>query len=144
MKGSSPVSEREVHQIGEVAETVGLSLRTIRYYEEVGIVVPSGRSGGGFRLYTDDDVDRLRLVKSFKPLEFSLDEMRDLLDLRDQLAAGEPLSSDDAGRFALYAEAVASRSERLREQLASVEAIARVLCREAEAARRAAGRSARS
>ncbi len=77
-----------LHQIGEVAEAVGLSLRTIRYYEEVGIVVPSGRSGGGFRQYTDDDIERLRVVKAFKPLEFSLDEMRDLLELRDRFAAG--------------------------------------------------------
>lgn len=42
-------------QIGEVAERIGLSLRTIRYYEEVGLVVPSVRSQGGFRLYTEPE-----------------------------------------------------------------------------------------
>ena len=133
-----------LHQIGEVAEAVGISLRTIRYYEEVGIVVPSGRSGGGFRLYTDHDIERLRDVKAFKPLEFSLDEMRDLLELRDRFAAGQLLTGGDLGRFALYAEAVASRRERLREQLASVDALAQMLGREAEAARRASARSRRS
>lgn len=55
--------DSEMHQIGEVAEAVGLSLRTIRYYEEVGVVPPWGRTAGGFRLYTDDDIERLRLVK---------------------------------------------------------------------------------
>jgi len=144
VSGSEARTGDAVHQIGEVAEAVGLSLRTIRYYEEVGIVVPSGRSGGGFRLYTDGDIERLRLVKAFKPLEFSLDEMRDLLELRDRLATGEQLTGHDVGRFALYAEAVASRSDRLREQLAAVDALARVLRREAEAARRVAGRSQRS
>ena len=43
-------------QIGEVAERVKLSLRTIRHYEEVGLVPPSARSKGGFRLYTEADV----------------------------------------------------------------------------------------
>jgi MerR family transcriptional regulator, copper efflux regulator len=76
-----------MHQIGEVAEAVGLSLRTIRYYEEVGVVPPSGRTAGGFRLYTDGDIERLLLVKQMKPLDFSLEEMRDLLQTRDRLAA---------------------------------------------------------
>ena len=48
----------EQMQIGEVAERTGLSLRTIRYYEEVGLAVPSARSQGGFRLYTEPDVGR--------------------------------------------------------------------------------------
>ena len=46
-------------QIGEAAERVGLSIRTIRHYEEVGLIVPSARSGGGFRLYTEPDLARL-------------------------------------------------------------------------------------
>ncbi|MDP9021544.1 MAG: MerR family DNA-binding transcriptional regulator, partial [Actinomycetota bacterium] len=50
------------HQIGEVADRVGLSLRTVRYYEEVGLIEPSDRTAGGFRLYTDDDISRLELI----------------------------------------------------------------------------------
>ncbi|MEX0667113.1 MAG: MerR family transcriptional regulator [Acidimicrobiia bacterium] len=74
------------HQIGEVADRVGLSLRTIRYYEEVGLVIPSGRSDGGFRLYTDPDIERLRLIKALKPIGMSLEAMAELLEVRDQLA----------------------------------------------------------
>jgi DNA-binding transcriptional MerR regulator len=88
-----------MHQIGEVAEAVGLSLRTIRYYEETGLVLPSGRSAGGFRLYTDSDIDRLRLVKQMKPLELTIDEMRELLTVRDRLA-DPSTSSDSAPRCA--------------------------------------------
>jgi DNA-binding transcriptional MerR regulator len=66
-------------QIGEVAERTGLSLRTIRYYEEVGLVIPSARTPGGFRLYTEPDVARLELIMRMKPLGFQLDEMRRLL-----------------------------------------------------------------
>lgn len=57
-------------QIGEVAERTGLSLRTIRYYEEVGLITPSARSQGGFRLYTEEDIARLGVVKAMKPLDF--------------------------------------------------------------------------
>ena len=44
-------------QIGEVAERTGLSLRTLRHYDEIGLLRPAGRSDGGFRLYTADDVE---------------------------------------------------------------------------------------
>ena len=74
-------------QIGEVAERTGLSLRTIRYYEEMGLIHPSARSRGGFRLYSEADVARLRVIMSMKPLDFSLEEMRQLLDVLDGLAA---------------------------------------------------------
>lgn len=73
------------HQIGEVADRVGLSLRTIRYYEEVGLVVPSGRTHGGFRLYTTADIDRLSLVKALKPVGMSLETMGELLRYADLL-----------------------------------------------------------
>lgn len=66
-------------QIGEVAEKTQLSLRTIRHYEEVGLVAPSGRSEGGFRLYTQEDVDRLNRVRRITPLGFSLEETSEIL-----------------------------------------------------------------
>src|SRR5690348_10590123 len=54
--GGSQAMTDPTMQIGEVADRIGLSLRTIRYYEEVGLITPSARSPGGFRLYTEDDV----------------------------------------------------------------------------------------
>ena len=73
----------EMLQIGEVADRVALSLRTVRYYEEMGLLTPAQRTDGGFRLYTDEQVERLELIKQMKPLGFSVQEMRDLLDARD-------------------------------------------------------------
>ncbi len=112
-------------QIGEVAERTSLSLRTIRYYEEVGLVFPSARSQGGFRLYTEDDVARLMLVKRMKPLDFSLEEMRGLLEILDSLEAGpvsEAERTDLTGRLALYRQIAERRIEALRSQLESAEA----------------------
>ncbi|MGU3293129.1 MerR family transcriptional regulator [Williamsia sp. M5A3_1d] len=79
-------------QIGEVAERTGLSIKTIRHYDEVGLVVPSARSTGGFRLYTETDVDRLFAIRRMKPLGFTLDEMGALLEslaVLDSSAASE-------------------------------------------------------
>lgn len=136
--------EEGMHQIGEVAEAVGLSLRTIRHYEEMGLAPPSGRSAGGFRLYTDDDIERLRLVKHMKPLEFSLDEMRQLLDARDRLDTGTS-DDDERGelleRVAMFAALAQERCDQLRAQLAAAEEMAGMLRREASPRRRTARRA---
>ena len=73
--------------IGELAENTGLSLRTIRHYDEVGLLKPSGRTEGGFRLYSQEDLSRLLLIRRMKPLGFSLGEMTDLLAIIDNLDA---------------------------------------------------------
>lgn len=81
--------------IGELAEKTGLSLRTIRHYDEIGLLPATTRSEGGFRVYTDADLARLLVIRSMKPLGFSLDEMAELLELVDALTAG---SGDEARR----------------------------------------------
>lgn len=86
-------------KIGEVAERTGLSIRTIRHYGELGVVVPSGRSPGGFRLYSPTDVDRLLLIRRMKPLDFTLEEIRDFLRATDVLAvAGSPAEVEPPSR----------------------------------------------
>jgi DNA-binding transcriptional MerR regulator len=83
-------------QIGEVAQRTGLSFRTIRYYEEIELVVPSGRTAGGFRLYTQADVERLLIVKAVRPLRLNLDETRDMLGARDRMLDGTGSPEDEA------------------------------------------------
>ncbi len=121
-----------MHQIGEAAGRVGLSLRTVRYYEEVGLVVPSGHTPGGFRLYTDEDIERLELIKRMKPLGFDLEAMCELLSIRDRLANNDPDAATLADRLATYAHAAAGRCERLREQLAFAEEFAAALQEQVE------------
>lgn len=119
-------------QIGEVADRTGLSLRTIRYYEEVKLVTPSGRTAGGFRLYSANDVSRLLLIRRMKPLGFSLDEMRDVLSVLDGLEAAEPGSELDdlVQRLESYRLDAETRVHELSEQLASAESFATELRRE--------------
>jgi DNA-binding transcriptional MerR regulator len=119
-------------QIGEVAERTGLSLRTIRYYEEVGLVTPSGRTAGGFRLYAESDVARLLLIRRMKPLGFSLDEMRDVLAVLDELdAAPEGTRRDDLiARLEAHRRDAGERVSQLQRQLEVAEGFAADLRRE--------------
>ncbi len=110
-------------QIGQVAERTGLSLRTIRFYEENGLVPPTGRTGGGFRLYGEDAVARLGVIKRMKPLGFSLEEMRELLTLLDELSAA-PRDADLTDRLRMFHEAATARVTALRDQLAIAEGFA--------------------
>ena len=119
-------------QIGEVANQTGLSLRTIRYYEEMGLVAPSARTTGGFRLYTDSDVARLQLIKRMKPLEFSLEETKDLLAALDELesATGGSARAALIERLEKYHTAAKARVAAVREQLVIADDFAAELSRE--------------
>ena len=55
-------------RIGEVAERTALSFRSLRHWDDVGLVQPSARTEGGFRLYTEKDVDRILIIRRMKPL----------------------------------------------------------------------------
>ncbi len=111
--------------IGEVAERVGLSLRTVRYYEEQGLFAPAGRTDGGFRLYTEDQVGRLLLIKQMKPLGFTVAQMCELLAATDRLD-DEEAAGREAARALIdsYAADAAARCEHLRDQLARAEEFA--------------------
>lgn len=128
--GTAGVDDKHM-QIGEVAARTELSLRTIRHYEETGLVTPSARSQGGFRLYTETDVTRLMVIRRMKPLGFSLDQMRDLLDATDRLD-NEP-ALDTGEREALltrvreYEQAATEQVDKLRVQLARAEDFAETL-----------------
>lgn len=118
-------------QIGEVAARTELSLRTIRHYEGAGLVAPSARSQGGFRLYTETDVARLMVIRRMKPLGFTLDQMRDLLATTDRLDGTEGLGADERealiDRVRAYERAATEQMDKLRVQLARAEEFAATL-----------------
>ncbi|ANY08529.1 MerR family transcriptional regulator [Pseudonocardia sp. HH130630-07] len=120
-----------MQQIGEVAGRVGLSLRTIRHWDELGLVTPSARSAGGFRLYTEDDVERLRFVKTLRPLDLDPEQILDLLSTMDaartELRAGGPVDDDRRRRIELYRTAAESRIEALHARIHGLELLSREL-----------------
>ena len=87
-------------QIGEAAERAQLTQRTLRYYEEKGLLNPPTRMEGGFRVYTDDDMQRLERIRELKDLlGFSLAEIKEMLeaeDVRLQIKSGWRSDADAA------------------------------------------------
>lgn len=67
--------------IGKLAEETGLSRKSIRYYESQGLIPKAGRSLAGYRLYSPEVIHRMKFIQKAKSIGFSLDEIRQLLDL---------------------------------------------------------------
>ncbi len=68
------------YQVKDVARIAGLSVRTLHYYDELGLLVPSARTPAGYRLYTDDDLLRLQQIVIQRELGMPLEEIRKALD----------------------------------------------------------------
>jgi MerR family copper efflux transcriptional regulator len=98
-------------RIQEVAAMLGLTTRTIRYYEELRLLEPAGRSGGDYRQYDADDIERLRFIKGLRDdAGFSLAEIGQLLEddaARDRNRARFRSTSDATERRAIVDDALA-------------------------------------
>lgn len=80
MSGSS----NSYKQIGEIADQLKVNPKTIRYYEQIGLIPEPHRSEVGYRLYTAEDRERLAFILRAKGLDFSLEEIGEILNLREQ------------------------------------------------------------
>ncbi len=94
------MSDDAPRRIGQVAKLLGISTRTVRYYEEVGLLGPQNTTDGGFRLYADADVERLtRIIHLKEVLNFTLDEVRYVMESDDELESlkEKGRADEDAG-----------------------------------------------
>ncbi len=107
-------------RIGEVTERTSLSFRTLRHWDDVGLVQPSGRTDGGFRLYTEKDVERILIIRRMKPLGYTLDQMRELLDVVDALTSA-PSDASLRVRLDDIRDGAELRRQKLNEQLSMVD-----------------------
>jgi DNA-binding transcriptional MerR regulator len=99
------------YTVGQVADLLGVTVRTLHHYDEIGLVVPSERSRAGYRLYTDEDLVRLQQVVVYRRLELPLDEIAKLL------AGG----ADPADHLRRQRATVMSRLDELRELVAAID-----------------------
>ena len=113
-------AEPRLLRIQEVAADTGLTPRTIRYYEELGLLAPAGRSEGAYRLYDAEDLERLRFIRGLRDdAGFSLAEIGQLLEDEEARArnrASFRSTTDTAERRAILEDAVA----RVDRQIASL------------------------
>ena len=103
--------------IGQAAKASGVSAKMIRYYEEIGLIPPAGRTASGYRSYGDNDVHTLRFIRRARDLGFSVEGIQELLGLwrdRDRHSA-------DVKRLAVEQAAT------LREKIRGLEAMVRTL-----------------
>ena len=82
---SSGIGGPSLFTIEQVAARTGLTKRTLRYYEEVGLLPPTGRTEGNYRRYSEEDIQRLERIKNLRDLMgFSLADIRELLEAEDE------------------------------------------------------------
>ncbi|NMF60048.1 heavy metal-responsive transcriptional regulator [Pseudanabaena yagii] len=77
-------AQEELKQIGTIAKESGIPIKTIRYYEELGLLESSGRTEGGFRLFANNVINRLSFIKRSQSLGLSLSEIKEFLSIHDQ------------------------------------------------------------
>src|SRR5579859_833078 len=77
--------EQGLYTIEQVATRTGFTKRTLRYYEEVGVLSLTGRTEGNYRLYSEADVERLERIRSLRELlGFSLADIREIMEAEDE------------------------------------------------------------
>ena len=79
----SPSVIQEGYNIGELAELAGVSAKTIRYYEKVRVLPAPFRQANGYRIYTNDTLDKLKFIRSAQAIGLTLGEIREIITMRD-------------------------------------------------------------
>ena len=114
-------------KIGDIADATGVSTKTIRYYESIGVLPPADRTPNGYRNYDDSAVERLRFVRDAQATGLTLTEIASILDLREQ---GAPTCEHVTRLLATHLDDLDRRIaelQRTRTQLAALTERARTL-----------------
>ena len=113
--------EKPVFKIGELAQRLGLNVRTLRFYESIGILAKPARSAGGYRLYTPSDEARLRFVQQAKRVGFTLEEIQEVIRLGQHGRACDYVQ-ETLSRHIMAVDAKLQELKRVRAELAALSA----------------------
>jgi DNA-binding transcriptional MerR regulator len=116
-------------RIGELAARVGVNPKTIRYYEDIGVLPASERTPAGHRLYGEGDADRLTFVRTAQRLGFSLDQISEILAFRDRDQQPCDFVLDTLAHKVAELDRRIAETNRLRDQLVQLQAAAEKLPR---------------
>ncbi|MGJ4898737.1 helix-turn-helix domain-containing protein [Bradyrhizobium oligotrophicum] len=106
--------------IGDLAKRTGTKVETIRYYERIGLLPLPARTEGNYRAYDNDQLGRLSFIRRARDLGFSIDQVRDLLDLADQRDRSCDAVDVIAGQHLAEIERKIADLVALRDELADV------------------------
>ncbi len=118
---------KKKYWIGDVAKKLGLSLRTIRYYEEMGLLKPRGRTAGRFRLYDESDVLRLRAIQTLKHLGYSLKDIQQLMRAASTSKTGHELVKNMLADLQRQEQIAREQLKRCKETLKNIDSASRLL-----------------
>lgn len=113
---------------GDMARLSENTLRTVRFYEEAGILHPVQRTDGGHRLFAESELSKLQLVTELRAAGFSLEEIRELLEVKLRASEGSAASRDALARLASQIERMDQRIKvltHLRDDLVASQAVLR-------------------
>lgn len=116
-----PISADALLKIGDLARLAGVTPRTVRFYEDLGLLQPDSRSEGGFRLYRAAQLHRLRAVLALKDVGFSLDDIRAYRDLATEGALAFGIMARLKERLVAGKGQLRARIERLEAAMADLE-----------------------
>ena len=137
---------RAEYSSGDLARATGNTIRTIRFYEEQGLLRPAEVSEGGHRRYTGEDLEKLRFIADLREVGLPLSEIREVLDLRNGCQSAAELAARFERVLMNHIEAAQRRLERLRrvkrELVEALTAIqSRLTCRDPDRCPCAVGES---
>jgi DNA-binding transcriptional MerR regulator len=81
-QGSLPANSAPSLRIGEVAKRTGLPVKTIRYYCDEGLLQPKARSAGGYRLFDEENLAELSIIRALRAMDVSIPELAKILEVR--------------------------------------------------------------
>jgi DNA-binding transcriptional MerR regulator len=111
----------KLKQIGLVARELGINPKTIRYYEEIGLIPPAQRTETGYRVYAPADIDRIAFILRARELDFSLDDIGEILALREGGEAPCLYVTDLVQKQLAVIDAKIAALNQLREELEDVQ-----------------------
>ena len=110
----------ELLKIGDFARLADTNLRTLRYYEELGLLQPAHRSAGGFRYYRQTDVNRVYMIRDLQELGLHLDRIRELITVREHTDDRHEFLQRVRQALHEHEELLAERMRALEEQRSKV------------------------
>lgn len=111
----------ELIRIGDLAKMAGISQRTVRYYEELGLISAAKRSTGGFRYFTNEDLNRVLIIKKLQLLDYPLSQIKDIFSLRHDSKSGEEAAPKVLTKLEEQAREVMNKLEQCKTLLEEIE-----------------------
>lgn len=109
---SSTAASNHLLKIGALARNAHVSLRTLRYYEEIGLISPATHSKGGHRLYQSEDAKKLQVINYLKSLPLSLDEIKEIFSVKKSA-----LTRDKKDQVAILTRLLDSKLEAVTQKI---------------------------